>query len=478
MRADLIRPLSALLVIAVLAIVTVVGCTACQQRRATVDEPAPQAWPEPTTPQTTDPTPDQPSGPLVTTGPKGPTGPIPKVLPSLDHEPVVSVFLRRGAQVEFTLLSSAEVAGVRIPAGPVHLTVSGSNLLVNGRIVGATARFNTTGARTFRATLTPPDGGKAQTLEFSGTPVANVVRGQVELTEATTMEVYLAGVLPTEMSPGWPVAALAAQAIAARSYAANKWMSRSDRTWQLHWHYTVDMAYGGAGVRTSPAVRQALERTRGMVLIYNRLPVPALFSACSGGRSEAAMDVWPGLTGADGRWPMTPIMPVVEDPAAEAGCKGLGLMDSHWRWKRSIPMTVISANLQAWSQEDREHRPVFGMVKGVEIRSRSPDSGRVADVVVRHQRGKKSEETVMSGHNFRMAVGPILVRSTWWDRCVVAIGDRKTAKDGGMLILAGRGFGHGVGLSQVSAWAMAKQGEDEAAIVGRFYPGASLQDRY
>jgi SpoIID/LytB domain protein len=71
-----------------------------------------------------------------------------------------------------------------------------------------------------------------------------------------------------------------------------------------------------------------------------------------------------------------------------------------------------------------------------------------------------------------MAIGPVRVRSVLWDRCVIA------SKPPGYLVLEGRGFGHGCGLSQVSAWQLARQGLAPEAIVARFYAGAKIERRY
>ena len=71
-----------------------------------------------------------------------------------------------------------------------------------------------------------------------------------------------------------------------------------------------------------------------------------------------------------------------------------------------------------------------------------------------------------------MALSPVRIRSVYWERCVIA------SKSPGYLVLQGRGFGHGCGLSQVSAWYLAKQGESAAAIVQRFYRGSTIERRY
>ena len=106
---------------------------------------------------------------------------------------------------------------------------------------------------------------------------------------------------------------------------------------------------------------------------------------------------------------------------------------------------------------------------------RFADSGRVATLTITHKLDSKTRTFTMPAHHFRMAVSPMDVPSTSWDRCVMA-----KSRDGKstMLVLAGRGFGHGVGLSQVSAWQMAKDGVAAAAITARFYPGATLTKCY
>jgi len=323
------------------------------------------------------------------------------------------------------------------------------------------------GQPTFSATLAPPF-GKPPTLKFSGQLVLRGTGSRVELIERLPLERYLAGVLPVEMNPSWPTGALAAQAIAARSYACTRWLERFDQPWQLHWHYTVDMAYGGWRAAT-PNVAAALSATRGRVLITRGMPVLAFFHASSGGTTEAAGNLWPELRGADGRTAITPVMGVADDPAAGPGAMGLGLTATHQRWKADVPLADITAGLQAWAAEKPGQRPTFGTVTGVKPGRRFADSKRVATVIISHSRGKKTVETAISGNEFRLAVGPVVVRSTAWDRCVVA------AKNGGILVLEGHGFGHGVGLSQVSAWWLAQQGVPADQIVTRFYPGAELR---
>lgn len=402
-----------------------------------------------------------------------PAAPKRRVLPDLRSEPVVRVFLAQAAVIAFSLDLPATLAdGRRIAAGAHRVQAVGGTLVLDGVTVPQESPLVMAVAeRRFSAELDPPY-GRNQTLAFGGTPVVRLAGAQAQLLEELPLESYLAGVLPTEMNPKWPVAALAAQAVAARSYATAKYLERFDRPWQLHWHYSVDMAYAGVSAKRSPNVTEALRSTRGQLLTYRDLPVPALFHACSGGATESAVNVWPTLSGADRTTPMTGQMPSVADDAAEAGASALGMRKSHWRWKANIPLPTITRDLQEWARTHPEDKLAIGTVTGIAVESRFPDSNRVAMVAITHKLEGRTRRTQIAAKDFRLAIDPGEVRSTWWDSCSVA-----SAK-GGILVLAGRGFGHGVGLSQVSAWELATEGHTAAEILVRFYPQALLERRW
>jgi peptidoglycan hydrolase-like amidase len=399
-----------------------------------------------------------------------PAAPAPKPLPALDHEPRIGVLLQDADAVAFTLLVPARCGGFDLTTGEHRARVAGGQIVLDGAAFGPAAEFtcaDAPGAR-FAAALVPPGGGKAQPLRFAGDP-ALVLRGDhIELIERVGLETYLAGVVPTEMRRDWPAAALQAQAIAARSYACSHWLERADQPWQLHWHYSIDMAYGGF-VDKAPAAAAAVAATRGRIVRYQGLPLPALFSASSGGRTESCANAFPALRAADGRLVVAPAMPAVDDAADAAGCAGLKMTATHGHWHARIPLADVTAGLTAWAAAHPAAHLVMGEAIDVTPGRAYPDSGRLATVVVRHRRGAHEYLTEMPATEFRMAIGPGRIRSTWWETCAV---------DDGTLAIDGRGFGHGVGLSQVSAWELAQEGFGAEAIVARFYPGAELTTAY
>ena len=448
---------------------TILGAqVACALRREAPNSPAAASSEQPSPGPVEQP---QLPGSAVLPPPK----PAPRQLPAFDREPTVGVLLAEGAEVSFNLLVPGQIGGLRLTPGPHRASLAGSNVTIDGQNAGAaplTIAVSGAGPH-FSATLIPPF-GKPQALRFAGEPQLVVGTRGLALVERIPLESYLAGVIGTEMTPTWPLEALKAQAIAARSYAASRWVARFDRPWQLHWHFSVDMAYAGVPAKAQPKVAQALAETRGSTLMYRNLPVPALFYASSGGVTESAANVWANLTGADGSTPMAGVMPSVADPANEAGCKGLKETATHWRWKSDIPLSEITQDLKSWATETNQ-RLTIGTVTEIRPAERFADSGRVSTLTITHKLDGKTRTFTMPAHHFRMAVSPMDVPSTFWDRCVMAKSrDGKSAT----LVLAGRGFGHGVGLSQVSAWQMAKDGVAAAAITARFYPGATLTKCY
>jgi peptidoglycan hydrolase-like amidase len=388
---------------------------------------------------------------------------------------VVGVLLARAPRIAIELLAEAELAApglsTRIGPGTLVLESAGSGWRIAGDGRGAEAPgVLASGGRPIFALDATPIFGEPRRLVLSGELSIQPTPGALEVVERVPMEAYVARVVAAEMNPKWPASALAAQAIVARSYAAARWMERASEPWQLHWHFGVDMAYHGWST-SGESVARAIAATRGEVLMYGGFPVLALFHASSGGRTEAFERIKPGVFAPDGATPIAGAMPVVTDEAAEPGAAGLALDRTHGRWKTDLALPELTQALQRWSKA-QAGRPPFGTVEAVSVLERHADSGRVARVSVRHRLDGAERFTALAATDFRMAASPVRVRSLLWDRCVIA------AQPPGYLVLEGRGYGHGCGLSQVSAWYLATRGETPEAIVARFYAGARIERRY
>jgi stage II sporulation protein D len=110
------------------------------------------------------------------------------------------------------------------------------------------------------------------------------------IVNALPLDTYLRGVVPAEMPSRWRLAALEAQAVAARSYAVSE--LRPD-SWYDLLSDTHDQVYGGVAAET-PRSDQAVYATRGQVLTWDGQVARTYYSSSSGGRTEAVQDAWPG----------------------------------------------------------------------------------------------------------------------------------------------------------------------------------------
>ncbi|MEK7412329.1 MAG: SpoIID/LytB domain-containing protein [Planctomycetota bacterium] len=375
--------------------------------------------------------------------------------PALDHEPQLGILLLRGASFKLRLLQTCSLPdGKEIATSTINVRADGDGIQVGSH------RFTTS-----TVVLTPRQAGATVSIgaaKFVGALELVRERSEVLLIERVGLETWLAGVLPVEMHPNWPIEALAAQAIVARSYAAARWQSRQQEPWHLV-RGTADIAYGGE-LTPSPNVSAALASSRGLVLAHDGQAILARFHACSGGRTEDSVHLWPTATLVDGVTPLSRFMRSVDDPVSADGAKGLGWSLTHDTWKVSLPTAAVAKDLRTWSDNDRR-RPVIRSVHAVAIAEREAGSNRVARVSVVHH-GPDGERTdTMDALDFRLAVGASKVRSLWWERCVMT----PTA-----VVIEGHGYGHGVGLPQVSAWQLAKQGVSAKDIILRYYNGVTL----
>jgi stage II sporulation protein D len=177
----------------------------------------------------------------------------------------------------------ARIAGARV----VLVTASGRQVGTAGavlRVVPGPAGTVEAAGRVYRGRL---DIGAA-----GGVRVVNVV----------PLEQYLRGVVTSEMPASWRPAALAAQAIAARSYAVH---ARTGHGAFDLYADTRSQAYGGVGAET-PSGNRAVAATSGEVVTYHGSVVDAFFAASDGGYTESVQNVWGGVP--------TPYLVAVPDP--------------------------------------------------------------------------------------------------------------------------------------------------------------------
>ena len=177
-------------------------------------------------------------------------------------------------------------------------------------------------------------GGKT----FRGTFEVSRSGARLQLVNRVSLEAYLLGVVPGEMPKEWPLEALKAQAVAARTYAVRALVE--GRAFDLYSDWRSQVYYGVGS--EAPAATRAVRETRGQILTYEGKPAQVFYFSSSGGRTLSALDVFGDGRSVPrrGRRPVGRGVaePPVGEPAAERR-PGREAVRPHGRRRRRVPRT-------------------------------------------------------------------------------------------------------------------------------------------
>lgn len=257
--------------------------------------------------------------------------------------------------------------------------------------------------------------------------------GGLRVVNELPLEAYVAGTLLGEVHESWGDAVLEAQAVAIRTYALHRRAQATARGWDVEADTRGQVYLGLDG--ESEAAWQAVRATRGQVLAWHGEVILAAFHATAGGRTASAAEAW-------GR----PV-PYLESVVVEGEDVS---PDTYWRAR--VSSEDLAAAVAAAGAD-------VGRLERIEIAARTP-SGRCASLRLRGSAGSAE----VKASDLRRALGERRLRSTLFEI--------RPAPDG--VVFVGSGRGHGVGMSQWGARAMAERGAGYRAILRRFYPGARL----
>lgn len=265
----------------------------------------------------------------------------------------------------------------------------------------------------------------------------------VYLTDASTVaemdiETYVCGVLAGEMPSDWPLEALKAQAILARTFVLKFVSEKSSRYGgaDISTDITEAQAYDAEAVNET--IRQAVNETRGQVLLTSSGELPyAWFHAHSGGTTALAREAL--------GWSKP-------EPAYTQVVDGLDSKDAPAEaiaWEANFAIADFLRACRAAGVPCETARSVTIGEKG--------PSGRAVTLLV--------DGVSVPAPELRIALGSTVMRSTLLD--VVRVTD-------GNIFIAGRGYGHGVGMSQWGAYALAQDGMSGEDIAAYYFKGLSV----
>jgi len=259
-------------------------------------------------------------------------------------------------------------------------------------------------------------------------------KAYVKLINIIEHEEYLKGVVPVEMSASWPIEALKAQAVAARSYSlaglSVQTKSVMERVGEQDMVDTIhDQAYVGLN-KSDPRSDEAVDETRGIVLTHGKRVAMAFFSADAGGHTESSEGAWGSKA--------LPYCRAKKEPFDYR-------LNPNSDWTKTLSLARLSK--------------YFGNGSVTNLSVQRNSSGRAARVVY-GLAGKSAKST--SGTGFASAFG---MRSNFITPVL----------SGKNVIIRGRGFGHGVGMSQWGAKILSTHsGWNYRQILEFYYEGTSL----
>ncbi len=294
-------------------------------------------------------------------------------------------------------------------------------------------------------------------------PRTDIAGAAFDVVNHTALEAYLPGVLARELFNHWRPEAFAAQAVAARSYAASEIQHFANRR-----HYDVTNTQASQayiGEVELPVAREAVEATRGVCLQSGPWLTPGYYSACCGGRANRAID---GI----GPNPVNDL-PTLEGRPGDDVC--LDAPPARWQVRRTA--TSFGARIAAYGAQRDEELRDFDALAAITVADAN-HHGRPVRYELRDVRGRSA--TIDAGRlraaaNYatrRLARPKDPFRSGYLDTALDITVTR------GVLDVDGRGYGHGVGLCQHGAQQLARNGLHWADILEWYYPGIELSPPY
>ena len=329
-------------------------------------------------------------------------------------------------------------------------------------------------------------------------------RGTVGLTAVNIVDIesYLRGVVPREMPSSWGnyggLEALKAQAVASRTYALNNLAGGNHRNDPFvlcdSQHCQL---YGGIDGETAITDRAVLE-SRGHILTWNGKPIEAYFHSNNGGYTECSGNVW-----------MTSFPYLISQPDPFDVPENPNLLSHpHALWEKEVPVKILNNLLLGGGasttvQEVRiasvfpservnelhvsgggktvsflkeRARTVLGLrsqlysvrdVPAYRVWVASADkAGRVNNISMTELEGKWA----VSAHGVKR----MLMEERY---AALAAGGRDTVPYPAY-IFEGRGWGHGIGMSQYGAYNRSRAGHSYAEILSFYYSGTQLLNAY
>ncbi len=328
--------------------------------------------------------------------------------------------------------------------------------------------------------------------------------GQLRLILAVPLEEYLLGVLPWEMSTGFPLEALKAQAVAARTYALTRRNINSTQDYDVT-DNTNDQVYAGIP-ESADIIRKAVTATAGICVYYQNQLVTCYYSASNGGRTDTIENVWGKSSGPTGYTvaKSDPYDLGNDESVVRQADIPSSLTDEDWPDLQALLIRKASETLKQLGYSDQPEDIRIREITDIAANEKKEVAESLTFSLlvdgVREDDGNEEESSFLSGESlgsplpaetsrdgrqFYRLTNPMTVTVPIFPELETALklsinltaNELWTVKPlKNSFMIEARRFGHGVGLSQRGAQRMAAAfGWDYKQILHFYYSGITLK---
>ncbi|GHU67166.1 hypothetical protein FACS1894184_06520 [Clostridia bacterium] len=349
-----------------------------------------------------------------------------------------------------TTTGAYNAGGVSIPAGSnVAVRANGGSFTLS---VGGTSRDM--GSAFWMARSSNGAGVKISQASAPGNVYPGDLRfyysgGSAYLVCRAYIEDYLLGVVGYEMSDSFPLDALKAQAITARTYAMKRLSSNADYDVK---DTTSDQVYKGTS--SGANVKSAVQTTAGMALMYNNTYCSVYYSSSNGGQTESNKNAWGGTA--------LPYYRLQDDPYDLANPKSTV--------RKATIYSDFSQNTSAF--QSLIVNKVGGVTRIDAVETVAPKFDSPSKLYTQLRLSLTKADGSSTSITLDLFGGTASALGISLSNLKNELFTVETVS-GGFKLMARR-FGHGVGFSQYGAQQMASMGYDYLSIMGFYFPGATL----
>lgn len=348
---------------------------------------------------------------------------------------------------------------------------------------------------------------------YRGSLLITNVNGVLHFINVVDLEQYLYSVVISEMGTGAHIEAYKAQAVVSRTYAIYYKQNPQlyydvgiTQQWQVYGGYESEIAGG-------PSVRQAVDETKGLAVYYDDEVIQAFFHSNSGGYTESSENVWY----ADLPY-IRPMYTPEDKHALEVQQSGEWPAISY-QWEKSFTKSELSEHIRQWNSNNPQEKVEVGEIADIRTQRYAIDpetrqslgqetkSGRVTQLDfigiggsiksffrdrIRSVLGLRStlfkvqfdsEISILDAYNSVTTISQAIdIKAITVDGTIEGLNGsspeyyvlsgstlQKVPKKYSKVIFTGKGYGHGLGMSQWGARGMALSGKGYREIIEHFY---------